>query len=161
MTCPPRRHVVKQRAGHGPPRARRKDRFDRGAGRRDHPRRAVVGQDDRRPVERDHAPQLANERGERLLDLERRPERPCAAIRGVEEIDPPAELVAEPFRFRRALVSDGRLLREPVHEPPDDRADGELEPERDRDGLEPEVGRREVVASPPLDSDEHRDLRDR
>ena len=103
----------------------------------DHPRGAVVGEHDRRPVERDEAAQLADERGERLLDLERRAERAGAAIRGVEQIDPAAELVTEPFRLRSARSARRSVsCAEPVHEPADDRAHRELEPERDRDVID-------------------------
>ena len=71
------------------------------------------------------------------------------------------ELVAERLRLRSAIMGHRRLLPEPVHEPADDRTDRELQPERHDHGLEPEVGRLEVVASPPFDRHEHRDLRDR
>ena len=49
-----------------------------------------------------NAPQLADERAERLLELERGRERAGAAVRRLEHVDPTAELVAQRLRLAGA-----------------------------------------------------------
>ena len=110
-----------------------------GAGSRDHPGGSLVREHDCRAVERDEAAQLPDEGREGLLDLEGRAERAGAAIRSVEQVDPAAELVTEALGFRGAPLRDDHLPTEPVHEPADDRAHRELEPERERDVVEREA----------------------
>ena len=116
-----REHVLEQRAGERRRRARREGVVRAGAGGGHHARRAVLGEDDRDAVEREQAAQLADERAERLGELERRAQRARAAVDRVEEVGAPAELVAEGLRLRRprlrARVLDAEL--------PDERADDE------------------------------------
>ena len=68
---PALRHFEQEGPRCRPARSGRKDRLGRGAGRRDHAGDAVVGEDDRRPVEWNQPAELADERAKRLLDLER------------------------------------------------------------------------------------------
>ena len=105
-------HVAQEGARDRAAAARREGRLRSGAGGCDHARNPVVGEHDRRSVERDEPAELPDERGESLLDLERRAERAGAAVRGVEEVDPPAKLVAELLGLLGAGLRDGRLTRE-------------------------------------------------
>ena len=69
------------------------------------------------------------------------------------------EAVAKSLGLGGAFLGDGRLERETVDEPADDRAHGELEAKRERDVVEREARRSETVAPPPLGCHENRRLR--
>ena len=68
-------------AGEGADAARRKDGVRSAPGGRHRAGEVVLDEDDRRPVERDQPAHLADERAERVLDLERRPECARAPVR--------------------------------------------------------------------------------
>ena len=93
-------NVVEQRARDRAAGARREDRLRAGARCRDHARGSLLGEHDRRAVERDEAAKLPDEGREGLLDLERRAERAGAAVGSVEQVDPAAELVTKALRLR-------------------------------------------------------------
>src|SRR3954467_15052118 len=82
------------------------------AGRRDDARRALLGEYDRDPVERDQPSQLSDERAERLVEVERRAERACAAVGGVEQVGAPPELVPQRLGLLRSLLGERALLLE-------------------------------------------------
>src|SRR5437667_428481 len=121
----------------------------------DHVREAVFGEHDRHPVERDQSAELPDEDGEGRLELERRAEGAGAAIGGLEQVDAPSELVAQPLRLDRAVLGDVGLLVEPVREHADDRAHDELEPDRERDVVRVE-GEAEARVPEGLCADEER-----
>ena len=85
------------------------------------------------------AAQLADERGERLSISSDDAERTGAAVRGVEEVDAAAELVAERLGLRRRARAPrrvscaSRFTSQPTTAPT-----ASCKPERDGDGLEPE-----------------------
>ena len=93
-------------------------------------------QHERNARERDEPAQLADERAERLVEVERRAERAGAAVRGVEQIRAPAELVAQRLRLVDARLCGERLLRETHHEPADEQRDQHLDTELERDVLD-------------------------
>ena len=75
-------------------------------------RRGVAfDEDDRRPLEGHEAAQLADERAERLVELERGAESARAAVRRLEDVDAVAELVAQPLRLCGARLGAARARR--------------------------------------------------
>ena len=114
---------------------------------------------DRHPVERQEHAHLADERLERLVELERRAERPRAAVRGLEHVRPPAELVAQPLGLGRPRLGDRRLAYQEQDEPADDQAQQQLDPDLERDEVGVEVDRRVAVRAQPLEEREHRHAR--
>ena len=89
----------------------------------------MLGEDQRDPVELERRADLPDEEPERLLHVERRRERPGAAVRELEAIRVAADLVAEllglggaGLRARRLPVE---LARQPAHDEPDDELDAE------------------------------------
>src|SRR4029450_825469 len=83
-------------------------------------RGVALHQDDRRPLEGNEATQLADERAERLVELERRAERARAAVRSLEDVDAVTELVAQPFSLGSAQLGAASLGIEGVAQTPDD-----------------------------------------
>ena len=105
-------------------------------------------------------PELTDDGGKRFPDVERRAERAGTAVRGVEDVDTAPECVPQSLRLRGAGLRDLALVYEPLDQPGDDRAHHELQPERERDVVDREARRREVLAPPPLRRHEDRGLRD-
>ena len=75
--------------------------------------------------------QLALERLERELLVERGSERAGRAVERFEQIGAAPELVAQVLGLGRACLGDGRLRAQPVDEPADDEPHEQLEPERE------------------------------
>src|SRR2546423_11771541 len=105
-------------------------------------RATVLGKDDRHPLEGEEAAQLADERREGLVELEGRAERTGAPVRGLEDVDPPPERVAQPLRLRRPLLRNAALAPEPQHEPADDQRHDRLDTDLERDMVEAVSARR-------------------
>jgi hypothetical protein len=120
----------------------------------DHARSPLLREDDRHSVERDEAAQLANERSECLVEIERRAEGTRAAIRGVEQICPTAELVAQSLGFGGTLLRHPPLLVEPSDEPADDQREQKAGHGLEDDELDPVVDM-EVVGAPQLEPRSH------
>src|SRR5581483_2018325 len=90
-------HTLEHGAAHRP-RASGREELGRTAARgRDRLRGVVLDEDDRGTVERNDGAELADERAEGRLDLERRAERTRAAVRGIEDLAALPELVAQPL----------------------------------------------------------------
>ena len=87
---------------------------------RQHLRGSRLFEDDRHPVERDEAAQLADERLESLVEIERRVEGACAACRRLEDVRTAAQLVTEQFGLCDLRLRGRRLLPQPVDEPAHD-----------------------------------------
>jgi len=121
----------------------------------DHSRPLVLGEHDCHAVEGHEPAQLTAERLRGLLELERRPESPCAAVGRLQQVDPPAELISEPFRFVGAPHGPAPFSDELRRELPDHCADQEHEPHAhdDRLGLEAVV---ETLHPPDLGREEQR-----
>ena len=77
-------------------------------------------EDDRHPVERDEAAQLADERLESLVEIERRTEGTCAACRRLEDVGTAAQLVTEQFGLYDLRLRGRRLVAQPVDKPAHD-----------------------------------------
>src|SRR5205085_10187185 len=121
-------------------------------------RAATFDKHNRDPLEGDQRPQLANESAERLVEVERRRERACAAVRSLEHVHPAPELVAERLGLARASFRERCLVRESLHEPTDDRARDQEDAEREGDAIpEKAWALVEVVHAPPLREDEVRE----
>ncbi len=104
VTVPGREDVARAAAGSG------------------HRRRGVAfHEDDRRPLEGNEAAQLANERAERLVELERRAEGARAAVRRLEDVDAMTELVTQAFRLGGPRLGAAPLGVEGVAQAPDDK----------------------------------------
>jgi hypothetical protein len=128
------------------------------AGGRHHPHVPFLQQHDRRPVEWDQVAQLTDERAERLLELERRAKRLGAAVRGVDRVAAPVQLVLQLLGLLDAVVGDGGFGREALDEPTDDEGNHHFDDDLHRDVLpaEPLV---EVLVAEPLVPEQHRDAR--
>jgi hypothetical protein len=150
----PAEHFLEHRAGDGRARSGWIDRLLAAAGRGHHLRAPVLREDDRGALERDEPAQLADERAERLLDLERRAEGPRAAVRRLEHVDAPAELVAQPLRLHSpARPPDDlrpQVVGKPAHEHSDEKPDAAAEGEHLR--REVRIGRADL---PELGQPEH------
>ena len=96
--------------------AGRKDLALAAPGSRHRRRRVAFDQDDRRPLEGDEPAQLADERAERFVELERGAERPRTAVRCLEHVDPVSELVAEALRLGGTRLGPAPLRVERVPE---------------------------------------------
>ena len=107
-------HLLEHRSLERPCTAGREDLVRAPAGGRHRRRRVPFDENDRCPLERDEATQLADEGAERRVELERRGERAGDAVRRLEDVGAPGELVAEPFRLGGARDHDLPLGREPV-----------------------------------------------
>ena len=107
-----------------------------------------VGEDDRGPVERDQPLELPDERSERLVELERRAERPSATVRCLEQVGAAAELVAKVLGRPGLRGRRPRLGSQKLDQPADDQCDHHLDPELQRDVLEPEPVVEPVVTHP-------------
>jgi hypothetical protein len=116
-------HLFEHGARHCALEAGREDVLRADSRRCDHARRRLVGEHDRRPVERHEPAKLADEGPEGLLEVERRAERAGAAVGRVEQIGPPPELVPKLLRFDGALPGESGLADEPFDEPAHDQAD--------------------------------------
>ena len=124
----------------------REDLVGRPAGDGHHVRDAAFGEDDRRPVERDQAAQLADEGAERLVEVERRRECPRAAAGRFEQVDAAGELIAQVLGLGGLCARDRGLPAQTSDQPADDHAGDQQEPERERDAVEDEVRGPEPVA---------------
>jgi hypothetical protein len=107
-------HLLQYRSFDGPRGAARKHPIGAAAGDRHHLCASALDEHDRDAVEGDESAQLANERAERLVEVERRRERPRAPVRGLQQVDAAAELVAEALRLGRPRLGHRSLAREPV-----------------------------------------------
>ena len=120
--CPAGRHVVRAAPGG-----------------RDRPRRVVLDEHDRRAVERHEPAHLADERAERLLDLERRPER------ARQRFAASSTSTRRPSASRRRSASAARsraaprLDVEPADEPADDQPRQEQQAGREGDAVPDEA----------------------
>ena len=101
-------------------RAPREDRLGTDSRHRQHLCGAPLFENDRHPVERDEAAQLADEPLERLVEIERGAEGTGAACRGLEDVGTAAQLVAEQLRLDDLRLEGHRLLAQPVDQPADD-----------------------------------------
>ena len=97
-------HALEQRALDRVAVPGREDLVRTAAGGRHRRRGVALDEDDRRPLEGKETAQLADERAERLVELERRAEGARAAVRGLEDVDAVAQLVAQPFRLGGARL---------------------------------------------------------
>ena len=86
--------VGEKRLAHGLARAAREDHLGADSRDRHHPSRSRLFEDDRHPVERDEPSQLADERLEGRVEVERGAERAGAPCGRLEDVGPPAQLVA-------------------------------------------------------------------
>src|SRR5437763_150972 len=93
----------------------------------------VLGEHDRHAVEGHETAQLADEGAERLVHLERRAERACAAVRGVDQVGAPRELIAQAHRLLRPRARVQALHLEAPDEPADDQRDQHFEPDVEGD----------------------------
>ena len=91
-------------------------------GGRDHARHALLGEHDRHAVERHEPAQLADERAERLVEIERRVERPGATVGSVEQVGAAAELVAQRLGLLGAALDVLALEVDAADEPADEAA---------------------------------------
>ena len=130
------------------------------AGGRHHAGAARLGEQDRGAVERQQAAQLARERGERTLEVERGAERARCAAGRLEQVDPAAELVAQALRFRGPLLGVVRLAALHVDEPTHDRAErhGDDDPEHERVVADGNV---ELRLPPEIEDEQDRERRPR
>ena len=94
---------------------------------------ATLCEHDRSPFEGDETAKLADEGGKRLLDLERRVERPRAAVRGVEEVGAPTELVAQRLGLAGSALGKVGLCAQPLYEPSDEEARDQADPDGEGD----------------------------
>ena len=124
---PVRDHLLQDRVRHGDRGARLQIVVGADARSRHHARAAALGKQDRGAVEGQQAAELADEGGERLVEVERRAERPRRTVRRLEQVDATAELVAQTLGLCGPLFGVVRLAALHVDEPADDGA------ERDRD----------------------------
>jgi len=154
-------HLLEQRALDGPVRPRREDVVRGAPGRGHHLRAARVGEHDRHPLERNQPAELANERVEGLVQLERRAQRPGAAARRLEQVDAASKPVAQTFGFGRLLAGGRSLLAETPDQPPHDQTCEQQNPDREGDAVPDESGRPEAVGTPPLEEGEVRGERER
>ncbi len=80
-------------------------------GRREHAEPPVLEQDDRRALEWDQSPQLPDEGGERLLQVERRSERAGGPVRRVEDVGAPTQLVPQRLCLGHTVAGSRSLCR--------------------------------------------------
>jgi len=107
-------------------------------------RRVAFHEDDRRPLERHEPAELADERAERLVELERGAEGPGASVRRLEHVDAVTELVAQPFRLGRPRLGTAPLGVDGVAQATDDET-GEHADEDARERRLPQQTRAEGV----------------
>ena len=112
--------LVEQCLAHRLARAAGEDHLGADSRHRHHVGGSRLFEDDRHPVERDEAAQLADERLERLVEIERGAEGTGAACRGLEDVGTAAQLVAEQLRLDDLRLGGHRLLAQPVDQPADD-----------------------------------------
>ncbi len=154
-------HLFQERPRDRPVAAGREDVRGRDARGRHHVRHAAFGEDDRGPVERHEPAQLPDEGAERLVEVERGAERPRAAPGRLEQVDTPAESVAQLLGLGRLRFRGRRLAAKPCDEPADDQPGQQQDPEREAHVVPAELGRAEAVRPPPLEEDERREEEDR
>jgi hypothetical protein len=112
--------LVEQRLAHGLARAAGEDHLCADSRHRQHLSGSRLFEDDRHPVERDEAAQLADERLESLVEIERRTEGTCAACRRLEDVGTAAQLVTEQFGLYDLRLRGRRLVAQPVDKPAHD-----------------------------------------
>ena len=115
---------------------------------------AVLVPGDEQPVERDDAAQLGHERLERLVELQGR--EAAAPVGGLEQVDAPAERVAESLRLRGPNDRGPRLPPLELDEPPRDAAQQQATASQDD-----RVGSRSRPPPPPELRGRRRDRRGR
>ena len=93
----------------------------------------LLAEHDRDPVEREQAAHLADERVEGLLELERRAERPGAAVGGLERSARRPSWSRSRSASPPASSATSRLADQAAHEPADDQAHQHLDPELEGD----------------------------
>ena len=116
----------------------------------------LSGQVDLEAVERDHARELVAERCERLPLLERGAERAGRAVDGLEHVGAVPEPVAQVLGLGGPRLRQRRLGAEAVDQPADHQADEDLQAERERDVVEVERRRPELLGAPPLGEEDER-----
>ena len=89
------------------------------------------------------------------MQLERRAERARAAVRGVDQVGAPRELVAQAHRFLGPRARVQALDREATDEPADDQREQHFEPDVERHEV-PAEGLVEVMRVQPLEDEHHR-----
>ena len=100
--------------------------------------------------------QLVAERGERLPLVERRAERARRAVDRLEHVGAAPEPVAQVLGLCGTRLGERRLGPQPVDQPADHEADEDLQAERERDVVEVERRRPELLGTPPLGEEDER-----
>ena len=129
----PRRERLEDRAVDRARASRREDFSGALARGREHFELVAFDEHDGDPIERHEPAHLADERAERLLEDQGRPERAGAAIRGLEHVDTATERIPQLLGLGRAALRHRALAFEAQHEPADDQTDDDLASDLERD----------------------------
>jgi hypothetical protein len=99
-------------------------------------RAPLFAEHDRHPVERQQPTHLADERVERLVELEGRAQRAGAPVRRLEHVRAVPESVPELLGLGRATLGNRGLAPQAVDEPADDQRHQHLDADLQRDVIE-------------------------
>jgi hypothetical protein len=103
-----------------------------------HERVVPLGEDNREPVEVEHARHLPEEAAQSLFTIERRRKRPAYSVDRIELICPAPQAVAQLLGLCRTALGRLRFPAQAKGEPSDDQPHEDLDPERKRDRVDAE-----------------------